>query len=145
MKTILDQYFGEMQFNMFWHRPYKICIFASEKSTTLVVQTFDDDEITDSQRLTFEYFERNQQRIIAEVERGILIYYKSTFNSKVSTVSEVSSLVELLAIKIMYSNVDDIQEIGFVFDASFDPELGIGVLVANGKVQAVDVQDIVLG
>lgn len=45
----------------------------------------------------------------------------------------------------MFSDEGEDEKIGFVFDASFDPELGVGVLVSNGNVDDVDVQDIVLG
>ena len=36
-------------------------------------------------------------------------------------------------------------EIGFIFDANFDPQLGLGVLVTDGSVETVDTQDILLG
>ena len=58
---------------------------------------------------------------------------------------EVSEKVILTKIKIMYSEAGESQVIGFILSASFDPELGIGVVVSNGVVTDVDVQDIVLG
>jgi hypothetical protein len=39
----------------------------------------------------------------------------------------------------------DARQIGFIFDATFDPQLGLGVLLTNGSVEAVDTQDILLG
>lgn len=41
----------------------------------------------------------------------------------------------------MFNFDGDERDIGFVFDATFDPELGIGVLVTNSLVSTVDVRD----
>lgn len=145
MKVINDKVLGELTFDVFWSRPYKVGIFGLEKEITLVIQTFDNDDITNNQRQTFDDFEKNKQRIISDVENEVLNYYRDNFESKASNASDVAGLVDLLKIKIMYSEAGEDQEIGFIFSASFDPELGVGVLISNGKVEDVDVQDIVLG
>lgn len=145
MQTLNDKILGQLTFDVMWSRPYNIQIFGLEKSITLVIQTFDDDIITDNQRRTFQVFEKEKYNIISDVEKSLFVYYKSQFNTHATSISEVSSSVDLLNIKIMYTEEGEAQEIGFIFSANFDPELGVGVLVSNGKVKNIDVQDIVLG
>ena len=142
MKLIDDTAFGELTFEAFWSRAYTVEFLGVVKNITLIVQTFDDDDISDNQRKTFVDFEKDKQGILAGVENGILNYYKESFEVNAGS---IAGLVDLLKIKIMYTETGGDQEIGFICSASFDPELGVGVLVSNGKVEDVDVQDIVLG
>nr|WP_158699627.1 hypothetical protein [Pseudomonas aeruginosa] len=57
----------------------------------------------------------------------------------------MQGLISLKRIKVMSAFEAGVRQIGFIFDAVFDPQLGIGVLVTNGSVEAVDTQDILLG
>ena len=57
---------------------------------------------------------------------------------------DIREMVNLKYLKVIYTEIGEDRELGFIFDASFDPELGIGVLVSNERVVEVGVQDIVL-
>lgn len=140
-----DKVLGELTFDLFWSRSYGVDIFGRRRDVVLIVQTFGDHEISDNQRDTFEDFEKNKVKIISDVENDVFNYCKDSFDPAANAVSDVAGLVDLLKIKIMSTDVGEDREIGFIFGASFDPELGVGVLVSNGKVKDVDVQDIVLG
>ena len=140
-----DKVFGELEFDLFWSRPYLFEIFGQTQKVELVVQTFDDDEITDNQRQTFNDLEKNKAKVASDIQVAVFEYYKENFESSVSSISEVAGLVDLKKVKIMHSDDGEDREVGFIFNADFDPELGVGVLVTNGEVEEVDVQDIVLG
>ena len=141
MNILNDPVLGELTFDIWWSREYEITIFDCKKLIPLVIQMFDNESISDKQRETFLEFERNKNSIISSIEMAILTYYKENFDANV--VEDVAALVNLLKIKIMSS--DDMRELGFIFDASFDPELGVGVLLINESIEQVDVQDILLG
>ena len=141
MNILNDPVLGELTFDVWWSREYEITIFDCKKLVPLVIQTFDNESISNKQRDTFLEFERNKGSIISSIEIAILTYYKENFDANV--VEDITALVNLLRIKIMSS--DDMRELGFIFDASFDPELGVGVLLINESIEEVDVQDILLG
>lgn len=141
MNILNDPVLGELTFDVWWSREYEITIFDCKKLVPLVIQTFDNESISNKQRDTFLEFERNKSSIISSIEIAILTYYKENFDANV--VEDITALVNLLRIKIMSS--DDMRELGFIFDASFDPELGVGVLLINESIEEVDVQDILLG
>lgn len=143
MNILNDLVLGELTFDMWWSREYEITVFGRKYLVPLIVQTFDDDGISDNQREAFLEFEKNKSSIISSMEMAILAYYKENFSPNANTIEDVSTLVELLKIKILSS--DDMRELGFIFNASFDPELGVGVFVVNENIEEVDVQDILLG
>lgn len=143
MNILNDLVLGELTFDMWWFREYEITVFGRKYLVPLIVQTFDEDGISDNQREAFLEFEKNKNSIISSMEIAILAYYKENFSPNANSIEDVSTLVELLKIKILSS--DDLRELGFIFNASFDPELGVGVLVVNENIEEVDVQDILLG
>ncbi|WDG79713.1 hypothetical protein PUP68_09050 [Pseudomonas chlororaphis] len=160
MITVEDELFGRLEFDGVWSRPYEIEIFNRKVNVVLIVQTFDDDPVSNNQRMTFLEFAGSQKSIIERVEVAALNYYLSKVEDyracfdrdeverkapKTCDVFGFGELVELKQIKIMYTDEGRDREVGFVFDAVFDEQLGVGVLVSNGVVIDVDVQDIVLG
>lgn len=137
MNILNDLVLGELTFDMWWFREYEITVFGRKYLVPLIVQTFDEDGISDNQREAFLEFEKNKNSIISSMEIAILAYYKENFSPNANSIEDVSTLVELLKIKILSS--DDLRELGFIFNASFDPELGVGVLVVNENIEEVDV------
>jgi hypothetical protein len=57
----------------------------------------------------------------------------------------MQDLVSLRCIKVMSAFDIVARQIGFIFDAGFDPQLGLGVRVTNGFVETVGAQDFLLG
>lgn len=149
MKKINDEVFGELVYeNSFWRRFYSITIFSREITTQLIVDSYNDaddgSDINDNQRNAFINFESDQSRIITEIERSVLEYYQRMAQNKKILFNNILEFIELKNLKFDYTDVGEERMMGFIFDASFDPELGIGILVLNEKVAEVGAQDIVL-
>ena len=149
MKKLTDDVFGELIYeNLFWRRLYLTEIFGKQINIQLVVDSYDDNDdgsdITTNQREAFLNFEKNKKDIIEEIEQAVLSYYKKITNNQMVSFEDIREMVNLKYLKVIYTEIGEDRELGFIFDASFDPELGVGVLISNERVVDVGVQDIVL-
>jgi len=160
MTRILDKDFGELHFDGVWTGVCEVPFFGSVYEVELVVQTFDDAPISEIQRLAFREFNLNKAAFSAAVEEAVFNYYRCNVDGyregfdddevdirspNVHAVNDMRNLVSLKFIKVMSPFDAEARQIGFIFDAAFDPQLGLGVLVTNGLVEAVDTQDMLLG
>ena len=160
MTGISDRDFGELHFDGAWIGICEILIFGRSYKVELVVQTFDGASISEDQRVAFRELNLNKATISLAIEKAVFNYYLSRVEEyregfdadeaeikvpKVHTVYDMRELVSLRCIKVMSPFDVGLRQIGFIFDATFDPQLGLGVLVTNGFVEAVDTQDILLG
>lgn len=155
-----DNDFGELHFDEAWIGKCEILIFKRAQEVSLVVQTFDGASISEEQRLVFREFNLNKSTVSSAVEKAVFRYYlcrvdeyRESFDAeeaeikapKVYTIDDMQDLVSLRCIKVMSPFDAGMRQIGFIFDAIFDPHLGLGVLVTKSSVEAVDTQDILLG
>ncbi|MBD8496062.1 hypothetical protein IFR09_20445 [Pseudomonas syringae] len=160
MSVIQDQDFGELHFDGIWQGVCEVVFLGRRLDVELVIQTFDDAPISQTQRLAYREFVANKASICAQVEEAILKHYldhlcayRACFDAhevdaKAPSVREVEGMRDLVClrcIKVMYAFDEGVRQVGFIGDATFDPELGLGVLVTNGFVEAVDTQDFLLG
>ena len=162
MNLISDPDFGELCLSSdeIWTGQCEVLFFAEVVYAELVVQTFDDDPISQVQRAAFREFDSNKALICQRVEQALFDFYAENIERyracfhpdevdvkapELSTADGLRELLVLRCVKVMFNFDGDGRDIGFVFDATFDPELGIGVLVTNGFVSTVDVQDFLLG
>ncbi len=160
MNVVSDRDFGELHFDGAWTGLCEIVFFGSRFEVELVVQTFDAAPISETQRLAFREFNLNKASISSLVEEAVFSYYldrleeyRECFDAdevdakapRVRAVDDMQGLVSLRRIKVISAFDAGARQIGFIFDATFDPQLGLGVLVTNGSVEAVDTQDILLG
>ncbi|CAN1596891.1 DUF6985 domain-containing protein [Pseudomonas mediterranea] len=160
MTVVLDEDFGKLHFDGVWIGVCEVFIFGSVCEVELIVQIFDNASISEIQRLAFREFSLNKAAICLMVEKAVFDYYlcrveeyRECFDAdeadinapKVHAISEMRGLISLRSIKVMSPFDAGARQIGFIFDAMFDPQLGLGVLVTNGAVEAVDTQDILLG
>ena len=157
---MIDPDFGKLEFNEIWTGHCEIVLYGEPLSVTLVIQTFDDDPITETQRLAFREFNSYKAPIGRAVEAAVFDHYcahletyRNGFDANevdtkapfISGPCDLRNLVSLNEIKVMSAFDSAKRQIGFIFDATFDPELGLGVLVVDGRVTEVDVQDFLLG
>lgn len=160
MSIVSDQDFGELHFDGVWKGACEIFFWGRRFEVELVVQTFDDAPISETQRLAYREFNLKTDSIFSLVERAIFNYYLGRLEEyrecfdidevdvkapRVCAIDDMQGLISLKRIKVMSAFEAGVRQIGFIFDAVFDPQLGIGVLVTNGSVEAVDTQDILLG
>ena len=160
MSKISDPDFGELQFDEIWTGQCEVALFGEVLEVELIVQTFDDDRISEDQRAAYREFESSKKAICQQVEQAVFDFYtanvesyRECFDSEevdvkapiIDSIDGLRDLVTLINVKVMFAFEDGARQIGFVFDATFDPELGVGVLVTNGLVEAVETQDFLLG
>ncbi|MCF7531654.1 DUF6985 domain-containing protein [Pseudomonas petrae] len=160
MTGIADRDFGELNFDGVWTGLFEILIFGSLRKVELVIQVFDEDSIAEVQRLAFREFDLNKNSVSMALEKAVFSYYfrrveeyREGFDAdeanikapKAQAVDDMRDLVSLRCIKVMSPFDSGSRQIGFIFDATFDPQLGLGVLVTNGSVETVDTQDFLLG
>lgn len=160
MEVILDSDFGDLHFERVWLGSCDATLFGECAKTKLIIQTFDGEPISYVQRLAFKEFCEHKAAICLAVEQSMYRHYlcmledyRACFSPQevdarapvVHDSSGMKRLVSLRCIKVMAAFEPELRQIGFIFDATFDPQFGLGVLVTNGAVEAVDVQDILLG
>lgn len=162
MNMITDPDFGKLCLSSdeIWTGQCEVLLFAEVVNAELVVQTFDDDPISPVQRAAFREFESNKELICQRVEQALFAFYSENIERyreclspdevnvkapKIETIRGLQDLLVLSCVKVMFNFGGDQRDIGFVFDATFDPELGVGVLVTNSFVNSVDAQDFLLG
>ena len=158
MKQVTDSVFGAINYDVLWRRNYQLPFLRKEREIILVIAGDDDADFEDAQYEAFKEFEANRLEIVEEVEEALFKYYLSIctenrekFGSQADELSpviskreELDDLVSLKKIIVMESFDTESREMGFVLDAIWNPELGVGIKVVNGKVEAVGTQDIVL-
>lgn len=158
MKKLTDSVFGTISYDVLWRRGYQAPFLRKEREVVLVITGDDDADFEIAQYEAFTEFEANRLTIVEAVEEALFKYYfsictenREKFGSQADELSpviskreELEDLVSLKQIIVMESFDTESREIGFVLDAIWNPELGVGIKVVNGKVEAVGTQDIVL-
>lgn len=159
MDEMTDPVFGRLMFDGFWSKPYVISLFEAEVELGVRIQCGRDEEIESSQRMAFEQFEANKERIIGEAENAILDYYRETApiyremfgetdsGRRVPPVEVVVDLRDVLTplyLWFPWNFTENELNVGIVFDCTWDPGHGLAVKIVNGEVAEVGSQDIVL-
>lgn len=145
MNEINDKIFGILNNEeSLWMCSYEIELFNQLCTVGLIVYCYEDDgsDITDNQRETFSRFELNKKNILKHVELSLMEYCRK--EAEVIETGNIENVTSLKYIKIIHTENGEDRKIGFIFDTSFDPELGVGILISNERVVEIGVQDIVL-
>ena len=144
METITDPVLGQLSFDYTWHRAFRLRFFGKALTTLLRVEADEGEVITDVCRAAYRELIENLEHIVSQVEASVEQYCLDAFpESPVPSVA-VGQLVSLHHVCILLSRNSAKRMIGFVIDSPLDEEQGIGVLVVNGLVSEVSVQDSVL-
>lgn len=146
---IIDSVFGELTFDDYdWVRNIDLSLFGKIANLELVVQPNDDNNsILDEQRMAYDEFIANRDKLIEDIEFAVIDYYQTvlleTGRAKVDD-KEIPDLVEPLSLIFPMVLKSGERRIGLSFNAECDPEHGIGVMLKNGKIEEVSTEDIVL-
>lgn len=158
MLEIGHKILGNLVYNIYWKRDFSTLFLNEEQLVTLIVDGDDDADFEECQIQAFTELSQNYTKMLTEVEKRIYQYYLSVCNDKrkqfgeqadelaplIGNLYELSSLIDLKSIIVIESFDNNQREIGFVLDAIWEPELGVGVKCVNGEVVEVGHQDIVL-
>jgi hypothetical protein len=158
MIEIDDKVFGKMIYDIYWKRPYTLYFLSKDRDISLVIDGDEYGDFEDSQYKAFENFEKVKSALMLDVENSLYEYYlanvaenRSKFGGQadelypiISSKKELDNLLKLKQVIVMESFELDDLSIGLVFDAKWEPELGVGVKLVNGKLVEIGHQDIVL-
>lgn len=158
MIEIEDEVFGKIAYDIYWKRSYTLPFLGIDRDISLVIDGDEDSDFEDSQYKAFESFEEVKSALMLGVENGLYEYYQSNVSENrakfgeqadelspiISSKEELNNLLKPKQVIVMESFELDDLNIGLVFEAKWEPELGIGVKLVNGKLVEIGHQDIVL-
>jgi hypothetical protein len=158
MDTVNHAVFGEIFFDVYWKRNYSLTFLSNAIVVTLIIDGDADAEFEDNQFSAFDEFERIKVSLIKDVEERCFQHYMSVCDENrkrfeaqaeelspaIRTKDDLNGILSLKQIIVIESFDLAERKIGFIFDASFEPELGIGVECTNGQITNIGHQDIVL-
>ena len=160
MPTIKDRDFGTVEQDEYsLTRPFKVTIFGETRTVELDISGPDDDGgVEEHQRVAFRQLDREKNRFCADAEDEIFKYYKSVVDEiradrgdsadedmpLISSKNELKRMLSLesIVINMGYGEVE--QEIGFLFECTWEPEHGLAARFLKGKCVEIGFQDIVL-
>lgn len=158
MIEIDDKVFGKIVYDIYWKRPYSLFFLGKDRYITLVIDGDKDGDFEDSQYKAFKWFEESKSSLMIDVENRLYEYYlanlsenRARFGDQADELSPMifskdglEGLLQLKQAIVMESfDLDDLS-VGLIFDSKWEPELGVGVKIVNGKLAEVGHQDIVL-
>ncbi|HFF2163693.1 DUF6985 domain-containing protein [Pseudomonas aeruginosa] len=136
MSIVSDQDFGELHFDGVWKGICEMVFMGRRLEVELVVQTFDAAPISEVQRLAYREFNLNKGSISSLVEEAVFNYYLGRLEEsrecldvdevdvkapRVCAFDDMQGLISLKRIKVMSAFEAGVRQIGFIFDAVFDP------------------------
>jgi hypothetical protein len=146
MEKIIDEVFGELDFDYAWKKDHEQTIFSKTVIVEIIVEGNDEDElIRDEQRTSYREFISHNSDIISRVEEAVFEYYQEVCDDKGLPLIERADLVnkvELTGIVFPMVLDDGDISVGFLLEAECDPEHGIGVKITNGEIEA-STQDLI--
>lgn len=113
------------------------------------------DEILDNQKIAFDMFYKNLEKLQNTILDEILLYYNKIRHQygydvennndypSINDSKELISMIDLIGITLPYPENND-RCISLVFNCTWDLENGVGVRLSNEKVVEVGFQDIAL-
>lgn len=155
-----DKVFGVLNYDDSWVRDLSINFFSKEQKVELIVEGYEDEEISDYQRNSFNLFSSKTIEFVTTVEKAIFDHYVevcSEYREKFGVeraddwapvVFEICDMKRLVSLKEIYfpENMDDESNsmFGFLLSCSWEPELGLAVKILDGIVDEIGPQDIIL-
>jgi hypothetical protein len=158
MTQISHNIFGNINYDVYWCRDYVVPFLGELVPVRLVVDGDEDAEFEQSQIQAFIEFEKNISILMKEAENSLLTFYQENLQENrkrypdnfeevlpvITNKEELSSVLSFIKIVVAETFDENEREIGLMFDATWEPDLGIGVKLVNEKIAEVGTQDILL-
>lgn len=150
--------FGEIKFDEFWVKNYKLELYSRLDEGSLVIDGESDDKIELLQIEAYRLFDENLLNILIESRKMLFDYYQENcdeYRTNYGDVAddyapiikdemEMDKLLNFESVYVPYQFNEDELEIGILFQSKWEIEHGIAVRIINGQVHEVGYQDIVL-
>ena len=153
---MLDNIFGELEYDFLWEGKTTITMFDKQYEIGLGINGEEEDGIQEIQKESYINFKNKESEIMNNVCDKVYEYYKYICEyeperidpgalDKLPVVSNCMDMKDLVTpIKICIPELDDEREIDILFDCVWDFDLGMGVRIVNENVTLVGVQNDVL-
>lgn len=151
-----DSIFGEMEFKYGWRRKEIFEIWGKKHEVTLVVSGSENKPILVTQKEAYMNFIKFDKVKISDIENAIYSYYLSVCDEYrnmleddadecAPLIGEVKELEKLVKpIELVVLKIKDVQEIGIIFECTWDIDAGLAVRIENDKIINVGTQHIAL-
>lgn len=156
---IIDEVFGELEYDDGWNREYNIFIFNQNRKVILFIENYDENYPEKEQKKSFLHFEKNIKAIICDTEYRLFEYYRNNLHEiretinknlwdslapELDDISKFKNLVKPTMIYIPQSFGDEDNIVyGIIFSCVWENECGIAVKFQNHEV-TVGTDDIIL-
>jgi hypothetical protein len=157
MTTIQDDALGELRYDGYWIRPYRLELFGKLSDVTLMVIGDEDSPIEDAQREAYLAFEKNKADLLSIAERAVFSHYQKNcaeyrrrvgpaLADKVAPLIQdpvaLGSIVRPKEVVVRESFGEPDRVVGISFDCTWDPDLGIAVKFVNEQLNDFGTQHI---
>lgn len=139
--------FGFLDSNLNLTQPKSFCIWGAIKEITFTLSGYEISDITEQQKQAYNEFIANPIEYIKIIETSLFDYYvlnrdeiyKDLLDDKMAPCIKIPSDLRII---FDWNQLYFLPNKGivFMFEVSFEPEMGIGVLMADKEVQCIDVQ-----
>jgi len=156
-RTLVDEVVGHLTYTDYWERSETVRLFERNYDATLCFEG-EGDHLDEIQRRSYVVFREEEAALLGRVERGMFEYYEriapevrhrlgdaaDELAPTVASVQDLGGLVTLRSVLFPVDSRSTGRSVCFLFDCTWDPELGVGVRVVDGEVEEIGTQDVAL-
>jgi hypothetical protein len=143
-----DPVFGRLTYESGWTRPYAIPLFGRINHVPIVIAGDEDGEIEPSQQEAFKAFDTSKVELAQAAERALHSHYNNIREElRERTGGEPHNVPDFVRVRAVFfpeTFGEEERVVGLLFDAAWDPSLGVAVKFVNEQIAEVGPQDIVL-
>ncbi|MGI3130278.1 DUF6985 domain-containing protein [Halopseudomonas pachastrellae] len=148
---VTDEIFGELEYKYVWGRDFQVSLFGKDSTVRLSVGASKEVPCSLLQKSTFIDLSKNIENINSDVMSALFFFYKENLEEfrgcidsddwgemapEISSEQELNKLVVLENINIQDAE-DKSKRVVYYFSTTFEEELGVSVIIVNGKVVEV--------
>tara|TARA_Y100000782_G_scaffold104808_1_gene124183 strand:+ start:379 stop:843 length:465 start_codon:yes stop_codon:yes gene_type:complete len=148
---VTDEIFGELEYKYVWERDFQVSLFGKDSTVRLSVGSSKEAPCSLLQKSAFIDLLKNIENINSDVISALFFFYKENLEEfreyidsddwnemapEINSEQELNKLVVLENVNILDAK-DKSKRVVYYFSATFEEELGVSVIIVNGKVVEV--------
>jgi hypothetical protein len=158
MDSCNDAVFGQLTFEFAWMREIDVPFLGQTSHVELIVEGNDEEEtILDEQRICFQQYQESEADNMSRIETALFEYYQGVCDDYryqfgadadarmplIQSPADLFALVELTGMIFPIVMNPGEKTMGFLLECAWEPELGLGVKLTDGKIE-VGGQDLLI-
>ena len=143
MKELDDELFGKMTYDNAWEKSETITMFGKERNFKIVLQCFEDEEITEAQRDAYKTYLENYNKYEKDIPNKMLEFYLQNYeefkeNFKVTEECDKDHVNEdtikrMIKPKYLYINQEG--DFGIIFDTIWGNDWDTAVILSEDEIR----------